>query len=48
MKTIDFEPIVGSQERPWFILIQLDIDRKAAANWFDCEPHVAWVDGPVA
>lgn len=45
MKTLDIEPIIGTKQRPWFDVFRLDVDRATAAEWFDRQAHVAWVDG---
>ena len=45
MKTLDAKPIIGSKDRPWFSVFELQIDRTTAAAWFEAPPHVDWVDG---
>lgn len=45
MKTLDVAPILKSKVRPWFVVFQLNVDRQKAALWFNCAPHVDWVDG---
>lgn len=45
MKVLAVEDVLDRKERPWFAVLELGIDRRGAAEWFGCEPHVAWMDG---
>ena len=45
MKNLDAKTIIGSKERPWFDVFQLNIEREKAAHWLGCEPHVDSIDG---